>query len=140
MKSAEEDLSNAVNQCNNDPVRIFVFDSSASDKAITCGQSLENHIILSAGGANVFGDREGQFVTVDWQEVREADPQIILVHCFHTRQDGLQKTAYLKQIPEIAGTQAMQCNQIHLIGIKKVFPSLDNLKTAKHLFEIFHNI
>ena len=36
------------------PIRVFAFDSSVSDKALTCGQPLENHMICSAGGTNIF--------------------------------------------------------------------------------------
>ena len=136
MKSDEAELMNTVAR-RDAPTRVFSFDSSISDTVITCGQSLEKHLISSAGGVNIFGNREGQFVAVDWHEVGAVDPQVILVHCFHSQQDGLQKIAFLKQIPEIANTEAIRNNHIHLIGIKKVFPALDNVKTAKHLAEIF---
>ena len=137
MKSEETALSEVIAQYES-PVRVFSFDTSISGKAITCGQSLENHVISSAGGINVFGDREGQFITVDWQEVSMANPQIILVHCFYSQQDGLQKVALLKQIPEIAETEAMKNDRICLIGVKKVFPGIDNVKTAQFLSEVFH--
>jgi iron complex transport system substrate-binding protein len=137
MKEEEKLLTATIHQPDT-PIRVFSFDALVADRIITCGQSLENHIIHSAGGINVFGDRAGQFVTVDWQEVCAANPQIILVHCFHSQQDGLQKIAFLKQIPEIAQTEAIKNDQIHLIGIKKVFPAIDNLETAKHLVGIFH--
>lgn len=138
MKSEEADLQRAID-ASVDAVRVFSFDSSVSERAITCGKSLEKHIIDSAGGKNIFGDREGQFVAVDWCEVGAADPQVILVHCFHTQHDGLQKIAFLKQIPEIANTEAMRNGRIHLVGIKKVFPALDNVETAKQLAEVFRN-
>lgn len=137
MKSEEAALSEVIAQYDT-RVRVFSFDTSISGKAITCGQSLENYVISSAGGINVFCDREGQFVPVDWQEVGMANPQIILVHCFYSQQDGLQKIALLKQIPEIANTEAIRNDRIHLFGIKKVFPGLDNLKTARELYNIFH--
>jgi len=139
MKSDEAELQNSIDTAAA-PIRVFSFDSSVSDKAITCGRSLENHIISSAGGVNIFGARDGQFVAVDWSEVGAADPQVILVHYFNTQQDGRQKIAFLKQIPEIANTEAMRNNRIHLIGIKKVFPALDNVETAKHLAEVFRSV
>lgn len=139
MKEEEILLSDTIRQYDT-PIRVFSFDTLVSNKIITCGQSLENHIIRSAGGVNVFGDRAGQFITVDWQEVCAANPQVILVHCFHSQQDGLQKIAFLKQIPEIAQTEAIKNNQIHLIGIKRVFPAIDNLKTATYLADVFRGI
>ena len=136
MRSEESALSEAIGQYDT-RVRVFSFDTAVSGKAITCGQSLENYMIRSAGGINIFGDREGQFVPVDWQEIRMANPQVILVHCFHGQQDGVQKIAFLKQIQEIAETEAMKNNRIHLIGIKKVFPGIDNIQTAHFLSEVF---
>jgi len=139
MKVDEAELQESIDT-SAAPVRVFSFDSSVSDKIITCGQSLEKHIISSAGGINVFGEREGQFVAVDWHEVNKANPQVILVHCFHTRQDGLQKIAFLKQIPEIANTEAIRYNRIHMIGIKKVFPAIDNIETARKMANMFQGM
>ena len=136
----EESVLNSMVTPQAAPVRVFVFDSSVSDKALTCGQSLEDYMIRSAGGVNIFGDRQGQFVAVDWTEVAIANPQVILVHSFNSRHDGLQKSALLKQIPEIAETDAILNNRIQILGIKKVFPALDNLETAQYLAAMFQDI
>ena len=138
MASSESALAKVVAEYD-EPVRVFSFDTSISDKVITCGQSFENHLIRSAGGFNIFSDREGQFIAVDWQDVGIANPQVILVHCFTTRHDGLQKIDFLKQIPEIAETEAISNNRIHMIGIKKVFPAIDCMETVQQLFDIFHD-
>ncbi len=68
----------------------------------------------------------------------KANPQIILVHSFNSKKDGLQKANLLKQIPELAETDAVLNNRIHIVGIKKVFPALDNIKTAQQFATWFH--
>lgn len=121
-----------------EPVRVFSFDALVADKAITCGLSLENHIIKRAGGINIFGDRKRQFDSVDWTAVAKADPQAIIVHCFHTWADGLQKAAFLKRVREIEHTEAMRNHRLYIVGIKKVFPGLDNVDTAYELCKWLH--
>ena len=118
-------------------VRVFAFDTVLEDGALTCGQSLEDHMIRSAGGVNVFGDRESMFAPVSWEEVADADPQVILVHCFHDGDDGRQKTAFLKRIPEIAGTEAVRNSRFIPVGIKKVFPGVDCTETALRWARLF---
>ncbi len=133
---AEENALAKTTENRDSHTRVFSFDDYVSDKAITCGKSIENHIISSAGGVNIFGDREGQFIVVDWKEVSEANPEVILVHSFNNERDGLNKVDKLKKIPEIAQTDAVLNNRIYIIGIKKIFPAIDNLKTALWLSNV----
>ena len=121
------------------PVRVFVFDAAVSDKPLTCGQSLEDHMIRAAGGVNVFGNRASLFTSVEWPEVAAADPEIILVHCFHTEGDGRQKIAFLKKVQEIASTAAIREGRFLPVGIKKIFPSVDCVDTALAWFSQFHS-
>lgn len=120
------------------PVRVFVFDAAVSDKPLTCGQSLEDHMIRAAGGVNVFGDREALFIPVEWSEVAASDPEMILVHCFHTAEDGRQKIAFLKKVQELASTSAIRNGRFIPVGIKKVFPSVDCVDTSLAWFSHFH--
>lgn len=123
---------------NNPHIRVFVFDSSAVDKALTCGQTLESHMISAAGGTNIFENRENLFMPVEWSEVAAADPQVIIVHCFHSAEDGRQKITFLKRIQELASTSAIQNNCFIPIGIKKVFPGIGCVDTAYEWFQQFH--
>ena len=122
------------------PLRVFSFSAAVADRALTCGQSLEDAMIRAAGGVNIFSDRERQFVPVTWEEVAALNPQVILVHCSHTQEDGRQKIQLLKRIQEIASTEAIQKNRFLPIGIKKVFPSIDCVETAYTLAEVFREI
>ena len=120
------------------PVRVFVFDAAVSDRPLTCGQSLEDHMIRAAGGVNVFGNRASLFTPVEWSEVAAADPEIILVHCFHTEEGGRQKIAFLKKVQEIASTAAVREGRFLPVGIKKIFPSVDCVDTALAWFSQYH--
>lgn len=125
---------------NNPHIRVFVFDCAIADKALTSGQTIESYMIRAAGGMNIFENRESLFTSVDWGEVAAADPQVILLHCLHSAEDGRQKIAFLKRVQEIVNTSAIQNNRFIPIGIKKVFPSIDCVDTACQWFETFCNI
>lgn len=121
------------------PVRVFSFVQPVGGKAFTCGSSLESHMIHAAGGVNVFGDRPQQFVAVDWKEVAHLNPEVILVHRFFDGDDAEQKIEILRRCSEIAETSAMRKGQIFTLGIKKVFPCVDNIETAIQMSEWFQN-
>lgn len=120
-----------------EPVRVFSYDGNMGDGAFTCGRSLEDYLIRAAGGINVFADKQSQFVCVSWEEVRRADPQVVLVHRFYDGNDGEEKAAFIKNRPEMAKTQAVKNNNIHIIGIKQVFPGLGNVETTLRLARLF---
>lgn len=120
-------------------VRVFVYDSSAQGRALTCARTLEDYMIRAAGGINVFGDRNGLFLPVSWEEVLQADPQVIIVHYFHDLEDGRQKLSFLKQQPAVMDTDAGKNGRFLPVGIKRVFPGLDCTETALRFSAAFHS-
>lgn len=136
MRKKEEVLAK-LRASTETPVRTFVFDAQIAGRAFTCGRSMESHMIEAAGGRNVFADRARLFVPVGWEEVARADPEIILVHRFYGGDDGEQKTTHLRHIPEMAETSALRSGQIRIIGVKRVFPALDNVDVALQMAKWF---
>lgn len=120
-----------------EPVRVFSYDGEMRDGAFTCGRSLEDYMIRAAGGLNVFADKQSQFAYVSWEEVRRADPEVILVHRFYGGNDGEEKAAMIRNRPEMAKTRAVLDDRIHVIGIKQVFPGLGNVETTLRLARLF---
>lgn len=139
MKAQENELAQHISE-NDPPIRVFSFDSSILNKAFTCGQSLESHMIRSAGGRNIFEDRMRQFASVEWDEVAKANPQAIIIHCFHDAGDGGRKLDLLKRISEIAETDAMRNGNIYIMGIKRIFPGIDNVETTISLAKWLNSI
>jgi len=139
MRADEAELADRSGRIT-EPVRVFVYDSMASGKALTCGMSLEDHIIRAAGGVNVFGDSKRQYTAVTWDEIAAADPQVILVHYYHTRRDSEQKAQFLMQLPELAGTEAVRKDRIFSVGARNAAPSLDCVRTSMWLSDILRGI
>lgn len=136
MRQKEMRLRSAARR-REEPVRVFVFDAMMRGYAFTCGQSLENDMIRCAGGRNVFEDRACQFATVTWQEVAQADPEVILVHRFYGGDDGERKVNLLKSREELRATRAMRNGRIHVFGVKKAFPGIDTVDMALQFAEWF---
>lgn len=132
MREKERLLRNCVRNAP-EPIRVFSLDSVMGDRAFTCGQSLENHMIQVAGGSNIFSQCARQFAAVDWSDVANANPQAILVHRFYDGDDGEKKVERLLNRPDLARTDAIRNGKIHVVGFKKVFPAIDNLDTAIQL-------
>lgn len=122
---------------NRTPVRVFSFDASIRGRAFTCGCSLEASMIRAAGGINVFENRAQQFAAVDWAEVAQANPEVILVHRFFDGDDGERKAEMIRRRPELAGTDAVRNGRIHVIGMKKIFPAIDNPETIQQFARWF---
>lgn len=61
--------------------RVFVFDSDTGDGVYTCGASnIESRYIASAGGVNVISNDEKAWFGVPYEEVYNANPEVIIVH------------------------------------------------------------
>ena len=94
-------------------------------------------MIRAAGGINVFENRAQQFAAVDWAEVAQANPEVILVHRFFDGDDGERKAEMIRRRPELAGTDAVRNGRIHVIGMKKIFPAIDNPETIQQFARWF---
>ncbi len=133
----EEETLNSLRTQICQPIRTFIFDSTTQENALTCGQTLEDHMVRSAGGINVFGEHEDLFFPVSWEEVEKKDPQAIIIHSFHSLQDGLQKIAFLKQVPALSKTEAVKNERFFTLGIKKAFSGIDSVETSVMLGQFF---
>ena len=122
------------------PVRVFVYDDVLGERAFTCGQSIENHLIERAGGSNIFGAIPRQFALVDWRDVVGADPEVILVHSFNGAKDGERKLGFLRRLPCLSNVSAVKNDRLFPIGIKCAFPGIGNAATIRRLMRWFDTV
>ena len=122
------------------PVRVFVFDDVLGERVFTCGQSIENHLIVKAGGINIFGNIPRQFALVDWRDVVAADPEVILVHSFYGIKDGDRKRNFLRQLPSLLNVSAVKNNRLFTMGIKYAFPGIGNVTTIRQMMRWFDTV
>lgn len=119
------------------PVRVFSITGTVEGKPYSSGQSYENHLINLAGGNNIFGHHRRQFSVMDWESVAQENPEVILVHRLSNKTDE-QCLALIQNVPCLQYADAVKNKRIHVIGLKKVFPGIDNVKTAWTLASLFH--
>ncbi len=119
------------------PVRVFSYTGAHKGKALSCGQSLENHLIELAGGKNVFSHHRQQYCAVEWETVAQENPEVIMVHRYSDKTDE-QHLALIRDVPQLRHTDAVKNGRIHTVGLKKVFPGIDNVQTAWLLASFFH--
>jgi len=74
LSSIESEIGDGI-----EPVNVFMFDSGddAPFTAACCG--MVNLLIESAGGKNIFGEVEGRWTEVSWEEVLDLDPDVIIL-------------------------------------------------------------
>ena len=75
----------------------------------------------------------------EWAEVAQANPEVILTHRFYDGDDGEQKVEMLKRHSELKHTDAVRNNRIYILGMKKVFPGIDNVETALQMSKWFED-
>ncbi|MGI6696122.1 MAG: ABC transporter substrate-binding protein [Christensenellales bacterium] len=119
------------------PVRVFSYTGAFEGKPLSPGQSLESHLIELAGGKNIFSHHRQQYSAVDWKTVVQENPEVILVHRYSDKTDE-QHLALIQDVPQLRHTDAVKNGRIHTIGLKKVFPGIDNAQTAWLLASFFY--
>lgn len=117
--------------------RVFVMDAEIHGMAYTAGMSLETELIRLAGGENVFGNIPSTFELVDWQCVKEADPEYIIVHEFWPERKTEEKIQRLLSMDVLKNVSAIQNKRIKVIRLADVFPSIHVAETLKVLTEWF---
>ncbi len=131
IASVEEKL-----QGTDERAKVFVFDYGTDD-AFTCGKSLESDMISKAGGINVFGDIEKNWVHVSWEEIVEANPDIIVINDYgNTTAD--EKIKFLKENPALSDVKAVKNDRFVVLPLPSVFTGIRNGDAIIYLAESFY--
>ncbi len=117
-------------------LKVFVFDFGTDD-AFTCGQSLESDIISKAGGENVFGHIEKTWVSVSWEEVVEANPDVIVINDYGDT-TAEEKITFLKENAALADVQAVKDDRFVVLPLPSVFTGIRNGDAVVYLAEQFY--
>ncbi|GGK23385.1 lipoprotein [Caldalkalibacillus thermarum] len=89
-----------------EPIRVFVYDSG-EDQAFTVGQNYMNTLIRLAGGENIFADLDKNWGSVNWEEVVERSPEVIVV-VDYGEMTAEQKIDFLLRHPALDNVPAIQ--------------------------------
>lgn len=114
------------------PKRVFIYDSG-EETVYTAGMSLETDMVRLAGGKNVFGDIPKQFTAVGWENIVEADPEVIIVHKWDSTDDPQKKIDFLKNQPELADVTAIKNDNFIVLKFNLAFPCAQNADAVEYL-------
>jgi iron complex transport system substrate-binding protein len=116
------------------PLRVFMYDSGDDAPfAATCCSMFSN-LIATVGGENIFGDVNGRWGTVSWEEVIQRDPEVIVLTeaVWSTSQE---KIALLLSNPAYADITAVKNRRFVVLQFSSLVPGIRNATAIRELAE-----
>lgn len=120
------------------PVRAFVYDGRESRPCTALGGTLETDLIAWACGRNVFADQRGTYKRIEWAQVAEANPEVIVLHDYADHMSAAQKIAVLNERPELRVVPAIRDQRFAVVSLLEVFPGVQCVNTVEKLVRAFH--
>ncbi|MGF1425413.1 ABC transporter substrate-binding protein [Kitasatospora sp. LaBMicrA B282] len=122
----------------------FDYDAGTKQPMAECDKQVANAVITLAGARNVYGDCDGDFKPVSWEDVVAKDPDWIQLGVRNrgsdaaTRQAFDQAEQFLKTFPATAGLKAVQ--QGHFVRIGSEVTTIAGVRNADTVQQIAHVI
>lgn len=129
MKADLEAVKTTVSQVDTQ-MSVFWFDSGDDQPFVGAGSGVPNLLIELAGGKNIFGDVEGSWATVSWEEViaRDADAIVVIEADWSTAQE---KIDLLTNTPTYADIKAVQAEHFIIIPFSNTTAGVRNATTVR---------
>lgn len=130
---AQTDRISAVGEVVKDqqPKKVLVLDSFIGEKVFTAGKAnIETAYIASAGGENVFGDREKTWNAVTVEDVVAANPDFIIIHDYKGSSFD-DKVAALKENSELKYLDCVRNERFIKLSLENVMPGMRSAITVE---------
>ena len=136
VKALEKEVADSAPQAvgSGDTLRVFLFDSGddAPYTAVCC--SMFTNMIETAGGDNIFDDVDGRWKSVNWEEVIDRDPELIVL----TEADwstSQEKIDLLLGNPALADITAVKEQRFVVLQFSSLVPGIRNATAIAELAE-----
>ncbi|WP_413793852.1 MULTISPECIES: ABC transporter substrate-binding protein [unclassified Pseudomonas] len=117
--------------------RVFLYDSG-EDRAMTSGRlGMPQALIDAAGGRNILDDVETSWTRVNWENVVERNPQVIVI-VDYGEVSAEQKQQFLMNNPALQSVEAIQQRRFIVIPYVQATPGIDNVLAVQTLAQGFH--
>lgn len=117
--------------------RVFLYDSG-EDRAMTSGRlGMPQALIDAAGGRNVLDDVEASWTRVNWENVVERNPQVIVI-VDYGEVTAEQKVQFLRSNKALQSVDAIKHQRFIVIPYVQATPGIDNVLAVQTLAEGFH--
>lgn len=119
-----------------EPPRVFVYDSG-EDKPFTAGgYAMPNALIEAAGGVNVMQDLDKSWATVNWEDVIDRNPEVIVVVNYGDV-TAEQKMDFMRSNPAFADIDAVKNNRFVVLEYVEATPGPRNIGAVGKLIRGF---
>jgi len=120
-----------------DQPRVFLYDSG-EDRAMTSGRlGMPQALIDAAGGRNILDDVETSWTRVNWENVVERNPQVIVI-VDYGEVSAEQKKQFLLDNPALQSVDAIKQRRFIVIPYVQATPGIDNVLAVQTLARGFH--
>lgn len=120
-----------------DKPRVFLYDSG-EDRAMTSGRlGMPQALIDAAGGRNILDDVEASWTRVNWENVVERNPQVIVI-VDYGEVTAEQKAQFLLDNKALQSVDAIKNQRFIVIPYVQATPGIDNVLAVETLAKGFH--
>ncbi|MGF6130655.1 iron complex transport system substrate-binding protein [Pseudomonas frederiksbergensis] len=120
-----------------DKPRVFLYDSG-EDRAMTSGRlGMPQALIDAAGGRNILEDVEASWTRVNWENVVERNPQVIVI-VDYGEVTAEQKKQFLLNNKALQSVDAIKNQRFIVIPYVQATPGIDNVLAVETLAKGFH--
>ncbi|UZE24407.1 ABC transporter substrate-binding protein [Pseudomonas sp. B21-056] len=118
--------------------RVFLYDSG-EDRAMTSGRlGMPQALIDAAGGRNILDDLETSWTRVNWENVVERNPEVIVI-VDYGEVSAEQKQQFLLGNPALQSVDAIKHRRFIVIPYVQATPGIDNVVAVQTLAKGFHD-
>lgn len=120
-----------------DRPRVFLYDSG-EDRAMTSGRlGMPQALIDAAGGRNILDDLETSWTRVNWENMVERNPQVIVI-VDYGEISAEQKQQFLLDNPALQSVDAIKHRRFIVIPYVQATPGIDNVLAVQTLAKGLH--
>ncbi|MGH8388487.1 MAG: ABC transporter substrate-binding protein [Pseudomonas sp.] len=120
-----------------DKPRVFLYDSG-EDRAMTSGRlGMPQALIDAAGGQNILDDVDASWTRVNWENVVERNPQVIVI-VDYGEVSAEQKIQFLRSNKALKSVDAIKNQRFIVIPYVQATPGIDNVLAVETLAKGFH--
>jgi len=117
--------------------RVFLYDSG-EDRAMTSGRlGMPQALIDAAGGRNILDDVDASWTRVNWENVVERNPQVIVI-VDYGEVTAEQKIEFLRRNKALQSVDAIKHQRFIVIPYVQATPGIDNVLAVETLVKGFH--
>ncbi|MBY7142307.1 ABC transporter substrate-binding protein [Virgibacillus sp. NKC19-3] len=135
IRSMQEEMDEITSQIGDvdEPVKVLLMSGGDAGSAqVSGGYALDNYLIELAGGENIFADEDKYLFEVNWEEIIDRDPDVIVTsYCCGTGPEDLEKmiagNASLEDVTAVENDNYVAAQVEDTTGNVRVIQGLETL-------------